>query len=87
MEHIYSTEVLTAWCLTVGLARTLAVPDSGIAGVSRTNSTLSEEIEKSEHYYPNIDVRHQSKFRRIILAVSVQSTVNNLVRKDSWRGQ
>lgn len=41
-----STQILTLWCFTVGLARTLAVPDSGIADDSSTSSTFSEEIKR-----------------------------------------
>lgn len=46
-----STAVLTAWCLTVGLARTLAVPDSRMFGEFNTNSTLSEGKPNHRHSY------------------------------------
>lgn len=41
--HTPSTDVLTMWCLTVGLALTLAVPDSGMAVDPSTSSMLSEQ--------------------------------------------
>ena len=38
--------------MTVGLARTLAVPDSGIADDSSTSSTLSKEIKSKRFLSP-----------------------------------
>lgn len=46
-----STVILTARCLTVGLALTLAVPDSGIADDSSTNSTSSKGRETAMGYW------------------------------------
>lgn len=44
-------DILTMWCLTVGLALTLAVPDSGMAVDPSTSSTLSEQTTEAHWLY------------------------------------
>lgn len=67
MSKCTITDKLTVWCLTVGLARTLAVPDSGIAADPSTSSILSEGIKKHKDFNPLEVFCLRDKFQFILV--------------------
>lgn len=60
------------WCLTVGLALTLAVPDSGMAVEPSTSSTLSEQITQTHRLQSIRDVVMKEIFHVGLFTVLLQ---------------